>query len=134
MVPKRGYSLGKKPENKKFGLESRVREKAMSELVPANDLNFDNLLNDNKAVIVDFSSPTCAPCRQIEPWLQKIAANHPANVKIIKVNVNESPKTSARYLIRSVPTLLFVKNGSVKSQIIGTVNGTHIEEKLKEIL
>lgn len=107
----------------------------MSELIAANDSNFEALLKDNKkAVIVDFSSPTCQPCRTIEPSLKKIASDHYGEVKILKINVNESPRTSSRFLVRSVPTLLFVKNGSVMSQITGAVPKAQIEAKLREIL
>ncbi len=107
----------------------------MNELIAANDSNFDALLNDNNnAIIVDFSSPTCVPCRLIEPCLKKIATDHNGQVKILKINVNESPRTSSRFLVRSVPTLLFVKNGSVRSQITGAVPRAQIEAKLREIL
>lgn len=106
----------------------------MSELIPANDSNFNNLLNDERAIIIEFSSPSCAPCRLIEPSLKKVADDHPGRVKIIKVNVNESPKTSSKYLVRSVPTLLFMKNGNVKSQLVGAVQKVLIENKLQEIL
>jgi thioredoxin 1 len=106
----------------------------MSELIPSNDSDFNDLLNDERAVIVEFSSPTCAPCRSIEPCLQKVADDHPGQVKILKVNVNESPRTSSKYLVRSVPTLLFVKNGNVKSQLVGSVQKVQIEAKLMEIL
>ena len=53
---------------------------------------------------------------------------------MIKVNVNESPRTSARYLIRSLPTLLFFKNGQVRTQIIGAANPVQIERTLKEAI
>jgi len=107
----------------------------MNELISANDSNFDTLLKDDKkAIIVDFSSPTCGPCRVLEPCLKKIATDHNGLVKILKINVNESPRTSSRFLVRSVPTLLFVKNGSVKSQITGNVPRAQIEAKLREIL
>ena len=107
----------------------------MNELIAANDSNFEALLNDNKkAIIVDFSSPTCAPCRALEPSLKKIASDHGGQVKIIKINVNESPRTSSRFFVRSLPTLLFLKNGSVMSQITGAVPKAQIEAKLREIL
>ena len=107
----------------------------MNELIAANDSNFEILLNDNKsAIIVDFSSPTCGPCRLLEPSLKKIASDHYGQVKILKINVNESPRTSSRFFVRSVPTLLFVKNGSVMSQITGASPKAQIEAKLREIL
>lgn len=107
----------------------------MDGLILADDTNFDYLLNaDQKAVIVDFWSPTCVPCKMIEPGLEKIASRYGSKVKILKVNVNNSPKTSSRYLVRGLPTLLFIKNGSVKTQMVGAVNVKQIEETLQRVM
>ena len=107
----------------------------MDGLILADDTNFDYLLNDDqKAIIVDFWSPTCVPCKLIEPGLKKIALRYSSKVKILKVNVNDSPKTSSRYLVRGLPTLLFIKNGSVKTQMVGAVNVNQIEETLQRVM
>jgi thioredoxin len=106
----------------------------MNELILANDSNFDNFLNDQKAIIVDFWSPTCQPCKQIEPGLKQIASDYETKVKILKVNVNDCPKTSSRYLVRGLPTLLFIKNGSVRSQMVGACNTKQIERTLQKVI
>ncbi len=106
----------------------------MKELINADDLNFDNLLNDEKAIIVDFWSPTCAPCKLLEPILKNVASEYNEEVSIIRINVNECPKTSSKYMIRGLPTLLFIKDKNVKSQLIGAVNPTQIEQNLKKII
>ena len=107
----------------------------MDGLILADDTNFDYLLNDDgKAIIVDFWSPTCVPCKLIEPGLRKIASRYGARVKILKVNVNDSPKTSSRYLVRGLPTLLFIRNGSVKTQMVGAVNPLQIEQTLQQVI
>lgn len=106
----------------------------MGELISANDTNFDNHLNDQKAIIVDFWSPTCAPCIQLEPGLKKIASAYHSRVKVLKVNVNDCPRTSSKYLVRGLPTLLFIKNGNVKTQMVGAVSSNMIEEKLQEVI
>jgi thioredoxin len=107
----------------------------MDGLILADDTNFDYLLNDDqKAIIVDFWSPTCVPCKLIEPGLKKIALQYGSKVKILKVNVNDSPKTSSRYLVRGLPTLLFIKNGSVKTQMVGAINMNQIEETLQRVM
>jgi thioredoxin 1 len=106
----------------------------MSELIAADDANFNNLLNDRKAIIVDFWSPGCNPCITLEPGLKKIASDYQAQVKVLKVNVNECPRTSSRFFVRGLPTLLFIKNGSVRTQIVGAVNQTQIEKKLREVI
>jgi len=105
----------------------------MGEIISANDGTFEDFIHEEKMVIVDFWAPTCASCRLLEPGLEKIAFSHSDLVKVIKINVNESPKTSARYFIRTLPTLLFIKNGQVKTQIVGAVNPKQIEKTLNEI-
>lgn len=106
----------------------------MSELIAVNDANFENFLNDQKAIIVDFWSPNCVPCKLIEPGLKKIAIEYRTKAKVLKVNVNECPKTSSKYLVRGLPTLIFIKNGSVKTQITGAVNLAQIEKTLQKVL
>jgi thioredoxin len=106
----------------------------MNELIMANDSNFDTYLNDQKAIIVDFWSPTCAPCKLLEPGLRKIATTYNSKVKVLKVNVNDCPRTSSRYLVRGLPTLLFIKNGSVRTQMVGAVSPAVIEQKLQEVI
>ncbi|MCX6582285.1 MAG: thioredoxin family protein [Candidatus Aminicenantes bacterium] len=106
----------------------------MDELILANDIDFDHHLNDQKAIIVDFWSPTCAPCMQLEPGLKKIADAYRSRVKVLKVNVNDCPRTSSKYLIRGLPTLLFIKNGNVKTQMVGAVSSQMIEQKLREVI
>ncbi len=106
----------------------------MSRLVPVNDLNFREFIDEQGTYIVDFWSPTCVPCKQIEPSLEKIATEYSSSVKILKVNVDESPMVSSKYFVRGLPTLLFIKNGSVRSQITGSVPSALIEERLKEVI
>ncbi|MCJ7524605.1 MAG: thioredoxin [Candidatus Aminicenantes bacterium] len=105
----------------------------MADIISANDANFESLIKNNRMIIVDFWAPTCMPCRLMEPGLEKIAANHQENVKVLKVNVNESPKTSSRFFVRTLPTLLFIKDGQVKTQLVGAVNHNQIEKTLNEV-
>jgi thioredoxin len=106
----------------------------MSNLISVNDTNFDRFISDQQAVIVDFWSPSCIPCRSIEKNLEIIANQYGSKVKILKVNVNESPKTSSKFLVRGLPTLLFLKNGNVQTQIVGAVTPIQIEKKLQEVM
>jgi len=105
----------------------------MAEIVSANDKNFDSFMNGVKTLIVDFWAPTCTSCMLMEPGLEKIAASYPEKVNVVKVNVNENPLTSSRFFVRSLPTLLFIKNGLVKSQLVGAVNPSQIEKILIEV-
>ncbi len=107
----------------------------MDEIIYADDANFDYLLKeDRKAILVDFWSPTCVPCTLLEPGLKTIASRYGSKLKILKVNVNNSPRTSSRFLVRGLPTLLFIKNGSVRTQLVGAVNVNQIERTLQQVI
>jgi len=106
----------------------------MSEILSANDANFEDLLNRDQAVLVDFWAPTCAPCRMMEPHLKEIASTFGSRVRVLKVNVNESPRISSRYSVRTLPTLLFFRNGQVIRQILGAVKARQIEQTLHEVI
>jgi len=105
----------------------------MAEIISVNDGNFESFITGSHMVIVDFWAPTCLPCRLMEPGLEKIAVNYQENVKVLKVNVNENPLTSSRFFVRTLPTLLFIKNGLVQTQIIGAANPGQIEKTLLEV-
>lgn len=106
----------------------------MSDILPVNDQTFEQTLQRHGAVLVDFFSPTCAPCRLMEPGLKQLADSYAERVAFVKVNVNESPRTSSRFLIRSLPTLLFFRNGQVRTQLIGAVGAKQIERTLQEVM
>ncbi len=105
----------------------------MGEIISANDGNFESHIQSAETIIVDFWAPSCMPCRLMEPGLERIAASQQERVKVLKVNVNENPKTSARFFVRTLPTLLFIKDGKVRTQIVGAVNPTQIEKTLSEV-
>jgi thioredoxin 1 len=80
--------------------------------------------------IVDFSATWCAPCRLIEPILDDIAASRSGEVKVTKIDTDENVRTSARFQVRSAPTLLFFKDGRLVDRIVGAVPRSRIEATL----
>ena len=89
----------------------------------ADDSNFSTMvLKEQKPTLVDFWAPWCGPCRAIGPILEEIAAEYGERVNIVKVNVDENPATSSQYGVRSIPTLLLVKNGTVEETQIGLLS------------
>ena len=81
-------------------------------------------------MIVDFWAEWCGPCRAVAPVLEDLARESAGTVTLAKVNVDENPGLAARYGIRSIPTILFVKQGKVADQVIGAVPKTQLKKKL----
>ncbi|MFA6617656.1 MAG: thioredoxin [Candidatus Neomarinimicrobiota bacterium] len=108
----------------------------MSQLtVEVTDQNFQTeVLGNPLPVIVDFWAPWCGPCRMIAPKLEEIAKDYEGKVVIAKVNVDNSPMVAGQFGIRSIPTLLFVKDGKVMEQVIGNVPKGDLEATLKKLL
>lgn len=77
------------------------------------------VLKGDKPALVDFWAPWCGPCKAIGPILEEIAKTYGDKVNVVKVNVDENPKTSLLYGVRSIPTVLFIKDGKVKETKIG---------------
>jgi thioredoxin 1 len=93
--------------------------------------NFDETLAAHSEVLmVDFWAEWCGPCRAIAPVLDDLTKEAGGRVTLAKVNVDENPGLAARYGIRSIPTVLFMKDGKVADQIIGAVPRAKIKEKL----
>ena len=82
-------------------------------------------------VLVDCWAPWCGPCRMIAPSLDQLATESGGRYKIVKLNVDENPQTSAQFQIRSIPTLLIFKNGKVVDQIVGAVPKQTIAARLQ---
>jgi thioredoxin 1 len=81
-------------------------------------------------LMVDFWAEWCAPCRAIAPALDELARESAGKVSLAKVNIDEHPALAARYGIRSIPTILFIKSGEVVDQVIGAVPKAQIKKKM----
>jgi thioredoxin 1 len=108
--------------------EDRISETAVVHLT---EQTFDEALATAEGVwMVDFWAAWCPPCRAIAPVLEDLALASKGGVTLAKVNVDEQPALAARYEIRSIPTILFVKDGKVVDQAIGAVPKAEIQAKL----
>jgi thioredoxin 1 len=96
------------------------------------DSNFDNeVLKSEVPVLVDFWAPWCAPCRAIAPAVEEVANAYAGKIKVGKVNVDDNPGISQKYLIRAIPTLIIFKNGAAVDEIKGGVPKSRIEDMVK---
>ena len=98
------------------------------------DENFEELIGENKSVVVDFWAEWCGPCRMISPIIEELADKYAEKAIIGKMNIDENNKIPDEYAIRSIPTVLFFKNGELADKHIGFVSKYLLEEKLKTVL
>ena len=96
-----------------------------------NDTNFGaEVLSSDKPVLVDFWAVWCQPCKAVAPKVENIAKSYPDTLKVVKVDVDSSPKTAMAYNVRSIPTLLVFKKGQVVGQVIGNQDEAKIRAAL----
>ncbi len=89
----------------------------------ADDSNFSTIvLKEEKPTLVDFWAPWCGPCRAIGPILEELAVQYGEKVNIVKVNVDDNQAIAAQYGVRSIPTLILVKNGKVQETQVGLLS------------
>ena len=94
----------------------------------------EELARHPEILIVDFWAEWCAPCRMIAPALEEMARESDGRVILAKVNVDDNPGLAARYGIRSIPTVLFIRNGNVLDQVIGAVPKSQFKKKLEALV
>lgn len=104
-------------------------------ILEVDDSSFDTeVLQAEKPVMVDFWAPWCGPCRAIGPVIEELARDFDDKIKFTKCNVDDSPVTPGKYDIRSIPTLMFFKEGSVVDHVVGIVSKSKLEETINRLL
>jgi thioredoxin 1 len=79
----------------------------------------EDVMNSDKLTIVDFWATWCGPCVALAPTIEALYSEFDGKVKVGKLNVDENPETAAKFGIRSIPTILFIKNGEVVDKLVG---------------
>ena len=104
-------------------------------LLNVTDDDFEEeVLKNELPVLVDFWAVWCAPCHMVAPSVENLAGTYKDKMKVVKLNIDENPKTPANYGILSIPTLLLFKGGELKETIIGAIPQDKIEKAITKHL
>ena len=104
----------------------------MGKYLELNASNFDETIKEG-TVLVDFWAPWCGPCRMLAPVIEELAEDFDGKAKICKVNTDEEQDIAVKYGIRSIPTILFFKDGELVDQMVGASSKQVLADKLNSL-
>jgi thioredoxin 1 len=105
----------------------------MGKYIELTNANFADTIKEGVA-LVDFWAPWCGPCRMIAPVIEELAADFDGKAKICKVNTDEEQDIAVKFGIRSIPTILFFKNGELVDQMVGAASKQAFADKINGLL
>ena len=105
----------------------------MGKYVELTNDNFDTTVNEGVS-LVDFWAPWCGPCRMIAPVIEELAGDFEGKANICKVNTDDQQDLATKYGVRSIPTILFMKNGEIVDQMVGASSKQALTDKLNSII
>ncbi|MGY8982819.1 MAG: thioredoxin [Cytophagales bacterium] len=112
-------------------MNNKLKKNFMSKPVEITDSNFEEIINSDKPVLVDFWAEWCGPCKMIGPLVEELANEFEGKAIIGKVDVDTNPEVSAKFGIRSIPTLLVFKGGEIVDKQVGAVPKSVLSEKIE---
>ena len=103
--------------------------------IEVTDANFDEIvLKSDKPVIVDFWAEWCGPCRMVGPIISELSQEYDGKALFTKLDVDSNPGVSAKFGIRNIPTVLFLKNGEIADKQVGAVPKSNLVAKLQVLI
>lgn len=105
----------------------------MENFIDGNAEIFEELISSDKITIVDFWASWCGPCRTQLPILEEFAKNN-KDVQIVKINVDQNAELASEYGVKSIPTIIYFKNGVIEHKTVGIQQEKQLEETKKEII
>lgn len=103
-------------------------------LVEVGDDGFDDAVRTNRLVLVDLWAPWCGPCRLVAPILERLSVEFAGSLKVVKVDVDQAPSTAGRYDARSIPLLVFLRDGGVVDTVIGAQPEHVLRSRVEQML
>ena len=105
----------------------------MSSTLAVTDMSFEAEIEQHSGLaVVDFWATWCCPCRLIAPIIDQLATEYDGKAKVAKLDVDSNIKTASRFNVRSIPTILFFKDGKLVDQVVGAVQKPALESKFKQ--
>ena len=110
------------------------KESSDGKPVDLSDSTFNSMVSKPGVTVVDFWAPWCGPCRFVSPVVEELASEYRGKARFGKVNVDDNPGVSNQFMIRSIPTIMFFRDGKMVDMQIGAVPKPMLEAKLKKTL
>lgn len=102
-------------------------------VIEATDANYqDEVMKSDKPVLLDFWATWCGPCRVTKPIVAKIAEEMKDKLKVVAIDVDKNPRSASRFNVMSIPTMFVIKEGQVKSQMVGGLSEDQLKQKIAD--